>query len=482
MDNKINFRDKLVHVVGVSGMEGWAATKFLISKGAKVVGHDFAKEEKVKENFLNFRDYLSQEQKKEHWQEFKSLRLDINYRSSYLNNIDQAEFIFLPQSWFRYDFNESLENFKDKGKFFGILDLYVNFCPATIVGVTGSNGKSTVSRMIHSILSTEKKALLSGNDRENLPVLDKIENLSKKDYLVLEISNRQLIGFDYSIDIGLITNIFPTHIDDHGSFENYKQVKGNLIANQTSDQQAIINCDDNNSQYLQELGQGEKYLFSRKTKVDRGCYLKNKQAYYCNDKEREKIFEVSKLKVPGFHNRENALAAACLGKIAGISNDNIRDSLYSFTGAKHRLEFVGKVDGVSYFNDSQSTNPGSTVAGLNSFDQTVILIVGGKDKPNPDDFDILAKEVAENKNLKAVFLIGQSADQIKKSFAKFNVSKSIFITCSSFTDAFDKARFMAEAGDIVLLSPACESFGEFKDYRQRGNGFRKLVKSLSKDD
>jgi UDP-N-acetylmuramoylalanine--D-glutamate ligase len=479
MININSLKDKLVHIVGISGMEGWAAAEFLADKGVEIVGHDFVSKEDIKDNFFGLRDYLTDKEKEESWQRFKNFNFKINYKSDYLNKIEKADLIFLPQSWFRYDFNKLLKEIVLSKKIIGILDLYLSFCPATIIGITGSNGKSTTSRMAHLILKSEKKALLSGNDRENLPVLNKIESLNKEDYLILEISNRQLINFNGAIDIGLITNIFPTHIDDHGTFENYKQAKGNLIAGQNKNQKAIINFDDNKSSFLKELGEGEKYFFSRENRVKRGCYLEGDKIYCTQDDK--PVFDIKKLKVPGSHNQENALAAICLAKTINISNDNIRNSLKNFKGAKHRLEFVAELRGVSYFNDSQSTNPGSTVVGLNSFDQPIILIAGGKSKPNSKDFDILAKEIEVNKNIKKVFLIGESADQMTKVFNDNNLDNQITEKCLDLEVAFKRSNLISKRGDVVLLSPATESFGEFSDYRDRGNTFKQLVKSISND-
>lgn len=460
-------------------MEGWAAAKFLISKGAQVVGHDFVDKDKIKENFINLRDYLTKVEKEQEWKKFSQIGIKINYQDSYLADIESADIVFLPQSWFRYDFNKPIKKSKENLKCIGILDLYLGYSKAINIGVTGSNGKSTTSQMIYQILKASgKEVLLSGNDRENLPVLNKVEQLSEDSFLILEISNRQLIDFDKSVDIGLITNIFPTHIDDHGSFQRYCQVKANLIRYQDTSQKAVINFDDNNSNYLKEIGGGEKYFFSTSRELVKGVYLMREEVISKFDNKKELLFNTKDLKVPGFHNLANALGAACVGKLVGAANDSISKALVDFKGIKHRLEFVRLTKGVGYYNDSQSTNPGSTRAALKSFNRPIILILGGKNKPNPKDFDILAEEIEQNKNVKKVLLIGEAAEQIKTSFKRFKLADNIYVSLSDLETSLNKATKIADEGDVVLMSPACESFGEFKDYRERGERFKDLVAKL----
>ncbi len=476
----MKLENKIIHVVGISGMEGWAAAKFLIGKGAKVIGHDFTDQADIKQNFYNLRDYLNHRQKEREWGKFDNLDIEINYKDEYLKGIDEADMIFLPQSWFRYDFNNPIKKIKEKVKTIGILDLYIRFTKAKVVGITGSNGKSTTSQLVYRIIKNNRKTLLSGNDRESLPVLDKVESLRGEDCLVLEISNRQLIDFDLSVDIGLITNIFPTHLDDHGSYENYKQAKANLIANQTPDQKAIINQDDSNSAYLKNIGKGDKYLFSRNQEVAKGCYLKEGRVYFSG--QREPVFEVSKLKVPGSHNQENALGAACAAKLMEIDNEDISRALYSFKGSKHRLEYVGEIEGASYYNDSQSTNPGSTVVGIRSFDSPVIIIVGGKAKPNLKDYQVLLDEIKQNKNIKKVLLIGEAGHQLVGLNDKDPILQELMVNCNKLKEAMIEAKSITESGDIVLMSPGAESFGEFRDYRHRGERFKELFKELKNND
>jgi len=473
-----DLKGKSIHIVGVSGMEGAAAAEFLLSKGARIIGHDFIARDRLKENFFSLHDYLDNQKKEQEWQKFMRTDPELRLGNNYLTDIEKADLIFVPQAWFRYDFNLKLKKLKGRIPFIGILDLYFSFSKARIVGVTGSCGKTTTTRLTYEIIRREKRALISGNDRDLPPVIDKAEKLGKDDYLILEISNRQLIDFNQAPEIGVITNLFPTHLDDHPSFKAYKYVKLNLIRSQSKDQKAVLNLDDEEVMDLSSYAPGRKFFFSLRREPERGSYLKRGQGYWIGEKE--PVIKFDQVKIPGPHNRANILAAVTVAKIVGIKNRNIRNACYSFKGLKHRLEFVKAEDGVQYYNDSQSTNSLSTVAAIRSFKQPIILIAGGKAKPNPKDFNILAEEMMAAKNLKALFLIGQSAGQIKRELVRQSTEKERsglrLKICRKLSEAVEEARRVARPSDIVLLSPASESFGEFKDYRERGREFKRLVR------
>jgi len=485
MTKQIDIKDKKVAVIGISGMEGYAAAKFLINKGVKVIGHDFATKEELKANFFNLRDYLSDQEKELQWQEFRKLKLKLRLKNQYLTDIKKADLIFLPQAWFRYSFNNKLKQLKktQAKAFIGILDLYFSFCQGQIIGVTGSSGKTTTTQLIYNIVKTEKKALISGNDRKMLPVLDKIETLKEDDYLILEISNRQLIDFKYSPDISVITNLFPTHLDDHGSLKAYKYVKANLIRNQNKDQVAILNFDDREVMDMASQTKAKKYFFSLNKKPEQGSIKQDDKAIWLGAKDQpEEVLEFDKVNIPGEHNQANILVGVITGKLVGISNQAIAQAVYDFKGLEHRLELVAEKNGIKFYNDSQSTNPLSAIAAIKSFSKPIFLIVGGKRKPNPDDFDILAKETLQTSNVKQVLLIGEAAGQIKSSFKKFASEQEIqALVLSIFKDlkaAVKQAKELVGKGDIVLLSPSTESFGEFKDYRERGKKFKKYSQGL----
>jgi UDP-N-acetylmuramoylalanine--D-glutamate ligase len=480
--NQKIIKNKNIHVVGISGMEGWAAARFLTNLGANIIGHDFVSKLELKNNFYSLRDYLSNEEKDQEWKKFSDLKNEINLEDSYLDKIEEADLIFVPQSWFRYSFNNKLDKSKYKEKFITILDLYFSFSPCKIIGITGSSGKSTTSRLVDKIINQGGiKSFLSGNDRENPPVLDKLKSLDSKDFLVLEISNRQLIDFNHSPFIGLITNIFPTHLDDHGDLAAYKYAKQNLIRSQKKGQYSILNYDDNQVLDLELATGADIYYFSTKKNVSRGCYIKEGKVYYSGEKR--PIFDLEKVKLPGIHNQANAMAAACVGKILNISNDSIAKTVYNFKGLKHRIEFVGSNNQLSFYNDSQSTNPLSTVAAFKSFNKPTHLIIGGKNKPNPKDFSILAEEILESQIVKKVYLIGESSGQILTQFRKIadnqELKKLGLEKYSNLNQAFKKIISQAKPQEVVLLSPACESFGEFDDYRDRGNKFVKMVNEFT---
>ncbi len=467
-------KGKEIGVVGISGMEGYAAAKFLLEKGAKVIGHDFATKEELKNNFFTLRDYLSPAEREKQWDELQRLNLKLRLKEDYLTDIEKADLIMVSQAWFRYDFNNKLRHLRGKMDFIGILDLYFSFCPAKIIAITGSSGKTTTTQLIYNIVKKEKKALISGNDRDMPPVLDKIGELEKDDYLVLEVSNRQMIGFDYSPAISLITNLFPTHLDDHPTLKAYKYVKQNLIRYQKKSQFCILNYDDQEVLDLEPVTKAQPYYFSSEREPKQGSYLKDNQACWAGEKE--PVLDFSRVKLPGQHNQANILAAIVVAKLVRISNRAIREAVYSFNGLAHRIEFVDEREGVKYYEDSQSTNPLSTIAAIKSFKEPIILIAGGKAKPNPEDFNIMAREISETENLKSLLLIGQSAGQIREELDQLTEKKEA--SCAIFRslkEAVVQAKKIAKKGEIVLFSPGSESFGEFKDYRERGEKFKELV-------
>ena len=475
-------KGKEIHIVGVSGMEGFAVAEFLVAKGARVVGHDFQTKTELRKNFLAVREYLAGEERTGEWQKFQNLPIELKLQDQYLAGIEGADLIFLPQAWFRYKFNDKLKELK-KIPTVGILDLYFSFCPAKIIGITGSSGKSTTTQLIYQIVKEEKRALVSGNDRDMPPVLDQIEKLGPEDYLILEISNRQLINFKDRPAISVITNLFPTHLDDHSDLADYKYVKQNLIRFQNKDDQAVLNFDDPKVLGLEPATKAEVYYFSLggEPKQDsyQGSYLKEKKGFWAGEKE--PILDFTQVKVPGRHNKANILVAMTVGKLAGISQGGIQKGCYNFKGLTHRLEFVVEKKGVRFYEDSQSTNPLSTVAAVESFPEPIILIAGGKKKPNPEDFNIMVEELVNKRNIRGVLLVGEAAHQIKKEFDKLTSKaeqKAINLTfLDTLERAVDQAGKLARPGDIVLLSPGSESFGEFKDYRERGDKFKELVRS-----
>ncbi len=484
-----NLKEKNIHVIGISGDEGSAIVRFLASQGFKnIIGHDFCKKEEFKKNFYAFHDALDEQEKEKMFLEIDNLGIKINFKDEYLKDIDQAEMIFVPQSWFRYDFNEPLLELQKKIEFCNITKLYFNLCEAPIIAVTGTSGKSTTTRLIYEIFKKDRedksgKVYFSGNDRENVQILDKILDIKKEDLLILEVSNRQLkIDLGKSPHIGVITNISHNHLDDHDDFIDYVEIKKSLLEHQQEDDIAILNY---NTKELQSISTASKlYYFSVKKKINEGSFLKNDDLIISKDNSEYKICSRFDLNIPGIHNIENVLAASLAAFMGGVNTKIIRETVTSFRGLKSRIELIRELKGVKYYNDSTACNPDGLRMAIKSFNYPIILIAGGtRKKEIPDEMEKMAEDIVNNK-VKLLLLIGEKARVIKDKVEEKMLagdSKEPFIKiCSTLDEAVKSSHKAAKSGDVVIMSPGCESFDMFKDYRDRATQFTNLVQNLPK--
>src|SRR3990172_225004 len=255
-----------IHIVGAAGIEGAAIAVFLFEQGIQnVILHDFSKKEEFESSFKNSRSYLTPKKAKESYERLISTNYKIYYQDNYLKNIEKADLIFISQGWYRYEANRRLKALKVKIPFSSVTELYFKLSPCPIIGITGTVGKSTTTRLIYEMIKKcERLAYLCGNDRDNPPVLDKLLKLSKNAYLVLEISNRQLIDLKYSPHIAVVTNIFPNHPDDHKNFSEYIKIKSNIVRYQTKKDFAVLNADNKETREFKNLTAAKAYFFSLK--------------------------------------------------------------------------------------------------------------------------------------------------------------------------------------------------------------------------
>ena len=337
---------------------------------------------------------------------------------------------------------------------------------APIIGITGSNGKTTTTTMIAEVLNAGgQRALLSGNI--GFPASQVAQTASETDTLVMELSSFQLMGVEqFHPQIAVITNLMPTHLDYHGSFEDYVQAKWHIQDQMTEKDFVILNMNQDLAKELASSTKATVLPFSTKEKVD-GAYLEDGVLYF----KGQAIMDADQLGVPGSHNIENALATIAVACIRGIEPAVIKEILSSFGGVKHRLQDAGSVEGVRFFNDSKSTNILATQKALSGFDnEKVILIAGGLDRGN--EFDELVDHI---QGLKHMVLLGESAPRMKKAADQAGVP---------YTDARDVAHAtklafeMAQEGDVVLLSPANASWDMYANFEVRGDEFLNTVKGL----
>ncbi|MCK1160204.1 UDP-N-acetylmuramoyl-L-alanine--D-glutamate ligase [Streptococcus uberis] len=340
---------------------------------------------------------------------------------------------------------------------------------APIIAITGSNGKTTTTTMIADVLNHGgKSALLSGNI--GFPASEVAITASQDDILTMELSSFQLMGIkDFHPHIALITNLMPTHLDYHGSFDAYIQAKWNIQNNMTADDVLILNAEQEQTKELAQKTQASLVYFSSKEKVE-GAYQEDGKLFY----KGEFIMDAQSLGVPGLHNVENALATIAVAKLSGISNQAIAETLSSFGGVKHRLQKLGTIKDVAFYNDSKSTNILACQKALSGFDNNkVILIAGGLDRGNA--FDTLIPDI---KGLKKMILLGESAEKMKVAAESAGVG---YLEAKDVADATRIAFEQALPGDIILLSPANASWDMYPNFEVRGDEFIESFQQLKGD-
>ncbi len=347
------------------------------------------------------------------------------------------------------------------------MEVAYHFLPkdVKIIGVTGSNGKTTTTTMLYNMLKVSgNNVVLGGNI--GTPLTDLLEEIKSGDILLLEISDHQLCDFhDFKTDVSILTNICPTHLDYHGTYEHYMMTKKNIFNNHTDKEVAIINKDNEDACKVSSDIKSNKNYFSRN---DTSCRAYFKDEYiYLDDK---RVLDTKEIAVPGEHNIENVMAALIACSYFKMDIEKIKGFLKTFGGVEHRLEFVRTINGVKYYNDSKSTNPTSTITALKTFDKNVHLILGGLDRHQ--DYHELDDYM---KNVVYIYAIGGTTDMVGE------YAKEVGIPCyKGYT--LDKAMEFLEtnvsSGDIVLLSPGASSQDQYPHFEDRGNEFKSIVNKI----
>jgi UDP-N-acetylmuramoylalanine--D-glutamate ligase len=363
-----------------------------------------------------------------------------------------------------------LEAAKNKGlKIISEIELASRFLKGKIVGITGSNGKSTTATLTHKILKEAGlQAFLAGNI--GVPLISLVEQSRDDDIYVVELSSFQLKHTErFKVQVSVVLNVTPDHLDWHPSFADYFESKKKLITSQAENDKAILNRDDPLVWALKEEGKFKVYAFSRKERVSPGCFIDGDRIVL-SDKKEEELMKTSEIPLFGIHNQENVMASALAGAILGVPLSRMRESVMEFPGLEHRLEKVLTVRGIDFYNDSKATNVDAALKSILSFDRNIILILGGRDKGG--DFKVLTQAVKER--VKKIILIGEAKGKIKKSLKETVPMKSV----SSMREAVRFGFSKAAPGDIILLAPACTSFDMFQNFEQRGRVFKQEVLSL----
>ncbi len=356
--------------------------------------------------------------------------------------------------------------------------LFFKLCKNKIIGITGTKGKTTTSSLICAILKAAGKDAI-GVGVSQASVLDKLKNLKKETLVVFELSSWRLSALGKaktSPQISAITNIYPDHLNHYKSMSEYIADKENIFLYQKKNDICVINADSALLEKSRWKIPSQIVEFSReKISSTGGAFIENGSIYFKNSEGKNKILDISEIKLKGEHNQENILAATAVAGILGVSFEIIKKGILEFSGTPHRLELVRELAGVKYYNDSAATTPESAISGIDSFSEPVVLICGGASKNL--DVSMLAKKISE-KAKSVVFLAGESTNKMIEGLRKEDEDKTSFNIVNSMEKAIESARREAQSGDVVLLSPGASSFGLFVNEFDRGDQFREIVKKL----
>ena len=353
------------------------------------------------------------------------------------------------------------------------MEAFFEVCPCPMLAVTGSDGKTTTTTIIASLLRQAGRSVHLGGNIGH-PLLAESGGMRPEDLAVLELSSFQLMTMTRSPHIAVITNLAPNHLDVHKDYAEYIAAKENIFTHQTKSDVAVFNADNADTLRLSGKAEGRVRLFSRLREAEDGAFLRDGHIVVRGNGEERTVMEVSDIRLPGVHNVENYLAA--IAAADGLVPDGvIREFARTFGGVEHRIELVRTLDGVRWYNDSIASSPSRTIAGLNAFSQKVILIAGGKDKGIP--YDALGPVV--NEHVKLLILCGATAGVIRRAVEQSENYAGLEIReVQDYHEAVDLARSRAVEGDVVILSPASTSFDRFANFMERGRVFKEIVNAL----
>lgn len=444
---------KNVAVVGI-GVSNIPLINFLVKLGAEVTAFDMKEENELGKIAS----------------EFKSKGVKLELGKGYLEKLTGFEVVFKTPSM-RIDC-EALVRAKNEGAYItSEMEEFVKYCKGKIYGVTGSDGKTTTTTIISKLLEAQGyKTWVGGNI--GTPLFSNIEEINADDMVVLELSSFQLMTMDSPIDVAVVTNLAPNHLDMHKDMQEYIDAKKNIFLYQNEDNVLVLNRENEITYGFEKEAKGHVREFSSKRVITNGSYYKDGTLYL----EGKEVCKKNDIVIKGMHNVENYLAAFIATK-DDVEIETMKKIAETFAGVEHRCELVREIDGVKYYNDSIASSPTRTLAGLFAFEKKVILIAGGYDKHIP--FEPLAEQGYPF--IKEIILMGDTRYLIKEAFDKLKDEKGIevpSIMVNSLEEAVIKAKEIAKEGDIITLSPACASFDMFPNFAVRGNKFKEIVNNI----
>ena len=453
--NKFVF-DKKVAIIGM-GVSNIPLLDYFFEKGAKVSVFD--NREITDENILN---------------KINNYNFELYTGENSLDNLKGFDIIFRSPS--AMPFKKEIAEEKERGAIVTTeIEMVLKLAPCKVIGITGTEGKTTTTTITYEILKkTGKNVFLGGNIGK--PIFTQVKDIKEDDIIVLEMSSFQLMDMDVSPDISLVTNIYPDHLNIHRSYEEYQEAKKNIFYHQNENGILVLNYDNEITRSFAKDANGKVIFFSSKEKLEDGYIYDDTDGNIklCKDGVRRHLINKKDIKLRGIHNYENICAALALTDTI-VDVDTQIDAIKNFIGVEHRLEFVRELNNVKWYNDSIGTSPASTIAGLKSFDENIILIAGGSDKGL--DYDEIGKIIAEK--VGSLVLCGPTSEKIEEAVKKNLNGRNIDIYhVSNLEEQVNKAYEISKPGDVVLLSPASASFDAFKNFMERGEKFKDFVNKL----
>ncbi len=453
MANPFELRGKRVLVVGLA-RTGVATALFCAARGANVTATDSRTENEIGEAVPRLR--------------VAGVKLELG---GHQENTFLEQDLIIPSPGVSAD-APPLQAARAKGvTIWSEVELADRFLEGRLIGITGSNGKTTTTTLIEHILRNAGfSTILAGNI--GTPLISRVEQTSSDTITVVELSSFQLELIEtFRPNISVFLNLTPDHMDRHHTLEAYARAKARIFENQTEADSAVLNADDPATTSLAPA-KPHVYWFSRKQRVAQGAFVRESEIVFRHDGEEEVVLNLQDIPLAGAHNVENVLAAVAATRLAGAEPAAIARGVRSFAGVEHRLEFVAEIAGVRYYNDSKATNVDATLKALDAFPGRILVILGGKDKGS--DYTLLQRPLREKAIL--ALLIGAAAEKIEKQ-----ITGSVAIErAGTIERAVEIASHASRPGDVVLLAPACASFDQFQNYEHRGRVFKDLVHNLER--
>ncbi len=435
-------------VIGLA-REGLDLTKFLVAHGASV----------------RVTDRKSESELQEQVQQLPSTQIELKLGGHSTSDLDSIDVVYAsPGVPPEHELLQEASRRKIRSS--SLVELFFALCPAPILGITGSAGKSTTTSLIGEMfLKAERDVFVGGNIGR--PLLGKLEEMKPTSWVVMELSSFQLEPLRQSPHISLVTNVTPNHLDRHPTMEAYWAAKGQILAHQGPADWAVLNADDAWSQRYRS--KGRVLRFSLEGTVE-GAYLAGDKLMLLS----EPLITTSEIPLRGRHNVANVLAAMCAAHAAGIERSAMVEAIRSFEGVPHRLQTVGVVDGVTYVNDSIATAPERSIAALQAYDEPLVLIAGGRDKHLP--MEEWARLIV--RRVKHVVLLGEMSELVRDAIRATDASYTNVTQAQSMDEAVKQAAAAGQSGDVVLLSPGGTSYDMYQDFEERGRDFARAVQQL----